>query len=292
MEGVDHVYIVQVGGGGLIGQVHRVLEGQVPDGEGFKFGIARLNPPLVVVVQLAQAGGHFAAAGAGGRYYDQGVAGLDIVVFAQALVADDVGHVGGVACNGIVPVAADAQVFQPVEEGVCRGLSAVAGQHHAAHIQAHVPENVDEPENVLIIGDAQVPPHFILLNIAGVDGDDDLHVVLQLLKHPDLAVRRKARQHPGGMVIVKQLAAEFQIQLAAELVNPLLDLLRLCGEVFLIVEPDGSHDDRPFTYFRHTVKVYHTPLGMERCCWDKRRKNRRTEKICGFCLRLGGFVVG
>jgi len=31
-----------------------------------------------------------------------------------------------------------------------------------------------------------------------------------------LAVRLKARQYPAGVVVVKQLAAEFQVQLAAE----------------------------------------------------------------------------
>ena len=35
-------------------------------------------------------------------------------------------------------------------------------------------------------------------------GDDDLHIILQLLKHPDLAVRFKARQYPGGMIVVKR----------------------------------------------------------------------------------------
>ena len=109
MEGVDHVHIVQVRRGGLIGQVHRMLQGQVPDGEGLKLGVAGGDAPLVVVVQLAETGGHFAAAGAGGRHHHQGTAGLDIVVFAQALVADDVGHIGRVAGDGIVAVAPDAQ---------------------------------------------------------------------------------------------------------------------------------------------------------------------------------------
>src|SRR5699024_4510713 len=69
---------------------------------------------------------------------------------------------------------------------------------------------------------------------------------LQLLEHPDLAVRLEPRQHPGGVVIVEQLAAELQIQLAAELGDALFDLLGLGGEVFLIVKTDGRHKDSPF----------------------------------------------
>ena len=65
MERVDHVDIVQIGGGGLVGQVDGMLEGQIPDGEGLKLGVARLDTALVLMVELGQADRHLAAAGAG-----------------------------------------------------------------------------------------------------------------------------------------------------------------------------------------------------------------------------------
>ena len=37
---VDQVDVFQVGGGRLVGDIDRVVEGQVPDGEGFELGIA------------------------------------------------------------------------------------------------------------------------------------------------------------------------------------------------------------------------------------------------------------
>ena len=170
-----------------------------------------------------------------------------------------------------MPVAADPQLFQPVKESVRRILSAVTGQHHAAHIQPHVPENINQAEDVLIIGDTQISPHFILLNVPGVDGDDDLHIILQLLKHPDLAVRFKARQYPGGMIVVKQLPAEFQIQLPAELVDPLFDLFRLRSEIFLIVKPNGSHDERPLSFvFKHINKSIAQAVGFGKMPGKKR----------------------
>ena len=263
MEGVDHVHIIQIGGSGLIGKVDRMLQGQVPDRECLKLGIAGIDAPLMIVIQLAQAGGHLAAAGTGSRHHDQGMAGLDVVVFTQAIIADDMGHVGGISGDGIVPVAADAQLFQPVKESVRRILSAVTGQHHAAHIQPHVPENINQAEDILIIGDAQIPPHFILLNVPGVDGDDDLHIILQLLKHPDLAVRFKARQYPGGMIVVKQLPAE--------LVDPLFDLFRLRSEIFLIVKPNGSHDERPLSFvFKHINESIAQAVGFGKMPGKKR----------------------
>ena len=62
---------------------------------------------------------------------------------------------------------------------------------------------------------------------------------------PDLAVRRKAGQDPGGVIVVKELAAEFQIELAAELIDALPDSGGLGLQVFLIVKADGIHPRTP-----------------------------------------------
>jgi hypothetical protein len=57
------------------------------------------------------------------------------------------------------------------------------------------------------------------------------------------------------MVVVKELAAELQVQLAAELVDALADLLGLGGEVFLIVKTDVGHGGYLQNKFLKTV--YH-----------------------------------
>ena len=136
-------------------------------------------------------------------------------------------HVGGVSGDGIVLAAPDAQRVQPLDEGVRRRLSGVLGDDHRAHIEAKVAEHVDETQHIGVVADAQIAAHLVLFNVTGADGDDDLHVVLQGLQHPDLAVRLEARQHAGGVIVVKQLAAELQIQLAAELGAAGGDVLRL-----------------------------------------------------------------
>ena len=53
MEGIDHIHIAEVGGGSLVSEVHRVVQGQIPDREGLKFGVACLNAPLMLVIELA-----------------------------------------------------------------------------------------------------------------------------------------------------------------------------------------------------------------------------------------------
>ena len=51
-----------------------------------------------------------------------------------------------------------------------------------------------------------------------------------------LGVRLEAGQHAGGVVVIEQLAAEFQIQLVVELRDPLPDVLRLHLKVFVVVK--------------------------------------------------------
>ena len=164
------------------------------------------------------------------------MAGLDKLVAAIALIADDFGDVVGVALNGVVAIDLQPQALQPGLEGVGGGLAGVPGDHHAAHAQPPAPELVDEPEHIAVVGDAQVPPDLVLLDVAGVDGDDDLRLVPQLLQHPQLAVRLKAGQYPAGVVVVKELAAEFQIELAPELGDAVPDVLGLGGQIFLVVK--------------------------------------------------------
>ena len=142
----------------------------------------------------------------------------------------------GVALNGVVAVDLDPKILQSALKDVGGGLAGVAGDDHAAHQQPHAPEGVDETENVYIIGDAQVAPDLVFFNIRGVDGDDDLRRVLKLGEHPDLAVGCEAGQHPGRMVVVEELAAEFKIELPAELGNALPDMEELCLQIFFVVK--------------------------------------------------------
>ena len=236
MEGVDHVHVVQVGGSGLVGEVDRVLEGQVPDGEGLELGITGLDAPLVLVVELGQAGGHLAAAGAGGRDDDEGTLGLDVVVLAVALVADDAGHVVGVAGDLIVAEGAYAHAVQLVLKGFDLGGGGVHGHADAAHEQAHALEGVDEAENVEVVGDAVVAAHLAADDVLRADDDDDLGLLLELQQHLQLGVRLKARQHAGGVVVVEQLAAKLEVELVVELCDALPDVLGLHLKIFRVVK--------------------------------------------------------
>ena len=187
---------------GLIGQIDRMLQRQIPDGEGLILGVAGLDAPAVLLVELAQAGGHFAGAGtgavmttmAGWSQYNRS---------CRSLVGDDQRNIGGVVVNGVVAVDPDAHGLQLVLEYLGVVLAPEPGHHHAAHVEAELPEGVDEPHDVHVVGDAQVAPALALLDVVGGDGHHQLGLVPELQEHPHLAVGLEARQHPGGVIVVK-----------------------------------------------------------------------------------------
>ena len=66
--------------------VHGMVQRKIPDGERLVFGVAGVDAALVLVVELAQAGGHFAAARAGGCDHHDGPRRLDVLVLAVSVV--------------------------------------------------------------------------------------------------------------------------------------------------------------------------------------------------------------
>ena len=53
-------------------------------------------------------------------------------------------------------------------------------------------------------------------------------------------------KNTGGVIVVKELAAEFQIELASELIDALPNARRLGLQILLIVKTDGFHRGSPF----------------------------------------------
>ena len=261
VEGIDHVHVVQIDGRGLVGEVHGVAQRQVPDRERLEFGITRAHAALVLVVELAQAGGHLAAAGAGRSHDDEAARRLDVVVAAEAVVADDARDVGRVVRNDVVAVYADAERLEPVLEFLRRRLTAVVRDDDAADIEPAALKGVDQAQRVVVIGDAEVAAALAALDVVGRDGDDDLCLVAHLHKHAHLAVGGKARQHARRVVVVEELAAKFQIQLAAELTDALADLFRLHPEVFIVVKADCLHRcSSPLLHaIKQTLILQHSP---------------------------------
>ena len=238
MERVDHVDILKIGSGGFVCDVDGVLQREIPDREGLELGVAGFNPALILLVELAQADRHLAATGTGCRHDHQRAGCLHVLVLAKTVGRVNEINIRGIALNDIVVIDFDTEALQSLAVGHRAGLSVVMRDHHPADQKAAGDEDVAQPQYVLVIGDAQVAPNLVLLNIHGTDNDDDLRIVLQLREHPQLAVRLEPRQHSAGVEVVIQLPAEFQVKFMSELRDALLDVLRLDFQIFPVIKTD------------------------------------------------------
>ena len=247
MEWVDHIYIVEISGGRLVGQVYRMLERQVPDGKGLKLGIARLSAPLVLMVELRETHRHLSAARPGGGHHHQGSRGLYIVVLAAAVVTDNEGDIVGISLNGVVEVDPQPQILQPLLEDVGGTLSGILGHHNAAHIEPLGAKRVDQAEHVHIVSNPKVSPHLIFLNVRSADDHHNLRLLPQLAEHSYLTVRLKAGQHSRGVEVVKELSPELQVELVAELSYPLHNVMRLHLQILVVVKSNLVHIPHPLS---------------------------------------------
>ncbi len=89
----------------------------------------------------------------------------------------DVVRVSG---DRVVQAAGDAELLEAVAVGVGGGLPGVLGEHHGSDVEASRAEDVDESQHVLVVGDTEVAAGLALLDVVGIDGDDDLHIRDQL----------------------------------------------------------------------------------------------------------------
>nr|BCL40408.1 hypothetical protein [Streptococcus oralis subsp. tigurinus] len=65
MEGVNHVDIIKVSCGSFISQVNWMMKGKIPNREGFKFSVARLDAIDLVVVHIGHTRANFPEPGPG-----------------------------------------------------------------------------------------------------------------------------------------------------------------------------------------------------------------------------------
>ena len=77
-----------------------------------------------------------------------------------------------------MPVDLYAERFELLLEGDRRRLVLEEGDNDSSDIKPEMAEDVDEPKNVGVVGDADVAPLLVFLDVARIDNDDDLGLVL------------------------------------------------------------------------------------------------------------------
>lgn len=144
------------------------------------------------MVKLGEAGRHLSAAGARCGYDNERTLGLDIFILAEALFADDVRDIIGIALDGIVDKDAHAEIFKPVLECKRGGLTLILRDNDAADEKTDRAERVDEAQHVAVVGYAEVAADLVILDIARVDDNDYLNIRADILEHLQLAVGLEA----------------------------------------------------------------------------------------------------
>ena len=235
MVGVDHVLVVQVDRRRLVGDVERMVERQVPDGEALELRVAGDAALAVLVVDLRQARRELARPGARRRHDHDRLLRRHVLVLAVSLVRHDRVDVRRIPRRLGVAVDADAAPLELGAEELDGRLVLEARDDDAAHGQPEGPEVVDELQRVVRVGDAEVGAHLLALDVAGEQAEDDLRVVFQRLEEAELHVRVVAGQAARRVEVVHQLAAELEVE-ASVLAGAAPDLLRLLLQVLLVVK--------------------------------------------------------
>ena len=71
-----------------------------------------------------------------------------------------------------------SQTFQSCLEGFCGVLFMETGQYNTGNIQTQFPEDFQQAQNIPVVGDAQVTPDLVLLNVTGIDDNDHFYLIL------------------------------------------------------------------------------------------------------------------
>ena len=209
---------------------------KIPDREGLKLGIAGGGTVLMLVIQLREASGELARAGAGCRHDNERTRGLDKLVLAVAIVGHDQIDIVRIPLDGIVQLGGNTERVQAVAEHIGSRLAGVLGDNHSRDGKAVAAEQVNQAQHILVIGNAKVTTSLVFLDVVRVDRDDNLDIVGDALEHAELAVRFKTRQHSARMIVIEQLTAKLQIELATKLRDALLNVSSLQLDILRVVE--------------------------------------------------------
>ena len=134
------------------------------------------------MVELREAGGEFAGAGAGGGNDDEGSGCLDIRIGAVAFVGNDGSDIGGVAFGEGVEVGFDFVIFEFAGEIFGFFLAFEHGDNDGADVEVAGAEEFDEAEDFGFVGNHVVGANFGVFDGVGVDAKDDFGVVFEFLE--------------------------------------------------------------------------------------------------------------
>ena len=236
MERVNHVHVIQIGSGRLIGYVYGMVQRKVPYGECLEFGVTGLDSMLLLLEKLTQTNSHLAASGTGGSNHHQRTGCHDIIVTAESLIGINQGNIVRVTLYDIMDVGDNTQAFEALAESIGTGLTVVVGYYHRPDQKAAALELFPQTQDVHIIGDTQVTANLVLFNVNGTDHYHNLGIIAELLQHTQFTVWLETGEHAAGVMVIEELASELEIKFVSELSDSLLDMFGLYPKILVVVK--------------------------------------------------------
>ena len=240
MEGVDQADIIEVCCCRFVSEIHRMIDGQVPDREGLELGVARLDAALVIVIDLRQTRRKLSRPRPRRRHDDKVTSCLDVLVSSKTVLRDNGSRIGRIALDCAVATNFQPEPLQAVLERPRSGVGFIQlGQNNIVDEETSFAENIDEPQGIILVRNSEIRTDLLAFQILSVDDHDDLDVVDEGLEHRYFIVGREAWQDAGGMHVIEEFATHLQVELAADLLASGINLLRLERDVSFAIETNG-----------------------------------------------------
>ena len=236
MERVNHVHIIEIGCSRLICYVDGMLKREIPDGECLEFGITCLYSVFLLLIELAQADSHLAAAGSRGSHHNERTCSNHIVVTSESLIGIYKGNVVGITLYGVMNVGHYAQTLKTLAESIGTGLTVIVGNHHRSDQKATGLELLTQTQHIHIVGNTQITAYLVLFNIQCTDYDNNLGTVTELHKHTQLTVRLETGQNAAGVMVIEEFSSELEVKFVTELSYALLDVFGLYPKILFVVK--------------------------------------------------------
>ena len=213
-----------------------MLQRDIPDRESFKFRISGFDTAFILMIKLGKAGGHFSASGSRSSDDNQWSCCFDIIVLAISLITYNKGSIVRITRDQIKHVYFDSKLLQTFLKRISTFLSGILGDADTSDIESALGKYFHKAEYIFIISDTKVTSDFIFINISSADYNNDLCLIRKLHQHAQFAVRLKSRKNSGSMVVIKKLAAKFQIKFVSKLVDTFPNMFGLHFQILVVVK--------------------------------------------------------
>ena len=238
-----------------------MLQRDIPDWESFKFRISGFDATFILMIKLGKAGSHFSASGSRCSDDNQWSCCFDIIILSVTFITYNQRSIVRVSRNEVQYINLNSKFLKTFPECISTFLSGILGDADTSDIESALGKYFHKAEYIFIISDTKVTSDFIFINISSADYNNDLCLIRKLHQHTQFAVRLKSRKNSGSMVVIKKLAAKFQIKFVSKLVDTFPNMFGLHFQILVVVK-SYLHLFISFPHHILALLIWNIPRGV------------------------------